>query len=123
MDEPDSKWNTIEYDVFEYLVPRGRGDMASLVTGSLDDGDVDPDTSRESAKMVVRASNKMKFDVKDPNTTYSKLKAKIVIVDQFESQTWMACMRTSIQYGSVEQKENILKEIMKTIMTTSEVDI
>ena len=62
MGEPYYKWDTIEYDVFEYLGPRGR-DMTFLKTRSLHDGDGDIDTSRESAKMGVRASKKMKFDV------------------------------------------------------------
>ncbi len=121
MDEPDNKWFAIEYDVFEYLGPRGK-DLASLKTGSLDDDDADLDTSRESAKMGVKAAKKMKFDAKDPDPTDAKLMAKRAIADQLESHTRMASMRLVIQYGSAEQKDIILKEILKSIMTTTEVD-
>ena len=99
MDEPDPKWSSLEYDVFEYLGPRGK-DLASLRTGSLDDDGDDLDTTRESAKKGVRATKKMKFDAKVDDIPDAKTRAKSDIAAQLESHTRMASMRMIIQYGS-----------------------
>ena len=118
MDEPDAKWSSLEYDVFEYLGPRGK-DLASLRTGAIDDDDADLDTSRESAKKGVRALKKQKFDQMEFDVTGDKTKTKNDIAAQLESHTRMSSMRIVMQYGSADQKEKVLAEIMKNIMPPS----
>ncbi len=86
----------------------------------MDDDDADLDTSRESAKNGARAAKKMKFDTKESDVIDAKTKTQNEITAQLESHTKMASMRLVIQYGSAEQKEKVLAEIMKNIMPPSE---
>ncbi len=119
MGELNAKWTSLEYDVFEYLGPRGK-DLASLKKGAMDDDDADLDTSRESAKKGVRAAKKMKFDTKESDVIDAKTKTQNEIAAQLESHSKMASMRLVIQYGSAKQKEKFLAEIMKNVMPPSE---
>ena len=86
----------------------------------MDDDDADLDTSRESAKKGVRAAKRMKCDTKESDVIEAKTKTQNEIAAQLESHTKMASMRLVIQYGSAEQKEKVLAEIMKNIMPPSE---
>jgi len=102
MDAPDSKWSNVEWDVFEYLGPRGK-DLASLKIGSLDDDDTDLDTCRETTKKGTKAMKKMNYDDKVEVKEDAKSKSRSEITAQLQSHTRMASMRLVMQYGTVEQ--------------------
>jgi len=114
-------WTSVEWAAFEYLGPQGM-DVAFLKAGSLENDDGDVNTNRESARNVAKDNKNHGYAQAIPPKDKNAI-ARAAIAKEMAAHTKMANMRLILQFGTPEDKEQVIKDVMADLTNAPDVEV